>query len=127
MMTIFYRTLLFASICAATAVQATEKQSLTIAEPLKAIPGLPLTDSLSEAQAKALVTSVLPGAKAGAIMVHAVKYQTGKLAVDDQNWYTVNLDTTPLWETAGDLHKNEQYKSPRMFGVPHLGLVYLHI
>lgn len=122
--------LLISILAIAGLVRATEKQSVTIAQPLKAYPNLPVTAALTEDQAKAVINAVFPDASvtaSHAIMVHAVKYQNGKLVAADQNWYTVDFSNTPRYETLGDLHAKERYKKPRIFGLPHLGVVYLHI
>jgi hypothetical protein len=120
--------LLLASVCAATGlVQAFEKQSHIVAEPLEAVDWtviappekgkpVPVAASLTEQQAINLVNTVFSHDKVDAtnhaIMVHAVKYQTGKLVAADQNWYTVDLNKTPGLETLGDLHTDARYKDP---------------
>jgi hypothetical protein len=137
------RLFLLGSVCAALGVvQASQKQSYTVAAPLSAVNWsviappvngvpVPLAASLTQDQAANLVNAVFTAATINgsnhAIMVHAVKYLSGKLVAAEQNWYAIDLNPTPLVETLGDLHASARYKDPRIFGRPHLGVVYLHI
>jgi hypothetical protein len=60
-------------------------------------------------------------------MVHAVRYQSGKLVASAQNWYVADFGKTLAAESAGDLHRASRYKDARIFGRKNLGIVYLHI
>jgi len=137
-MKISYKVLLAPLILIVGLGHAAEKQSFTVAEPLKAVDwsliappedGKPaaVSASLTEQQAARLVQRVLANSANHAFAVHAVQYQTGKLVAAQQNWYSIDFNKTPTVETLGDIHAAAAYKDARIFGRTHLGLVYLHI
>jgi hypothetical protein len=141
-MTKTHKLFFIVSVCVATGLlQATEKQNLTIAAPLQAVdwsmiaPQVngtpsPVTPTLNAEQATALVKAVFPAAgdQAGrTFMVHGVNYLNAKLTAKTQNWYTIDFNTAPGYETAGELGRKNLYSGQRIFGNAHLGVVYLHI
>jgi hypothetical protein len=111
-------------------VSATDKQSFTVSAPLQAVPGQPVTGTLTEQQTTSLVETVVTDADQRAdraFMVHVVKYQSGKLTPSTQNWYVADFTPTPAIETFGNLGVASRYKNPRIYGRKQLGIVYLHI
>ncbi len=114
-------------LVSASALLAQQQQTITVSKPLQPVTA-PVTGELTEAQAGALVGTVLGAGQPAAdraYMIHVVKYLDSKVAVDKQNWYV--YDRGEIGRPPIDYHAKERYKEARIFGRPKLGLVYLHI
>jgi hypothetical protein len=118
------------SLSLAGSVWAAQTQNFTISAPLQPAPGQPVTGTLTETQVTSLVEAIITDANQRtnrAFMVHAVKYQSGKLTPSAQNWYVKDYTPTMAIEKVGVLNAASAYKNPRIFGNKQLGIVYLHI
>jgi len=105
-------------------------QTVLVANELRLIPTAPTSPELTLEQGRALVQAVLGGPhpqSSRAYLLHAVRYQPGRLAPEEQHWYVYDRDFEGPAFSLKNPGRSAYFRDKRVFGNSQLGLVYLHI
>ena len=108
-----------------------QEQTVIVAQPLKACSAVASPLQLTEEEAARTITEALgTGPRDGVYYIlHVVKYASGRLTVESQDWY-VYLEAwrgkPRIWTRIRDPRIQKHFEEARIYGSPHVAMVYLH-